>query len=305
MYPSVSSQVKKLKEGAISCWVGKCVCLCFNFGCQEYQTVSYLEDFLSVLRHGGPYRELTSPNQNNVAFGRPLPVLPAYLWRHSGFAENAQWWLVASFLLKGRSVYLSSQCGVVPVMSCTFVYLAATCLLYDTSLDCLQNSWGGWDYKVLQQSSVTSFVSLLSWTCSSTSLLWIYKGKQNLMFWRRKNLYFQLLPPLDGEVSTDFLLHFHLLHPESRDSFTLICLNICPPPWHLKIGSLFLYPAKQQQLTHVVSACVCHSTILSGSLMLPERRNIKNLSEGNLAQSKCLLRQFSGDQILVWLHFFI
>lgn len=234
-----------------------------------------------------------------------LPILPACLWRHSVSGENAKWRLVASYLLKGRIVCLSSQCGVVPVMSCTFVYLAATCLLYDTFLDCLQNSLRGWDYKVLQQSDVTFFVSLLLWTCSSTSLLWIYKGKQNLTFWRKKYLYFQLLPPLAGEVSTDFLLPFHLVHSESRDSFTLIYLNILPPPWHLKIGSLFLYPAKQRQLTPVVSACPCHGTVRSGSLVLPERRNIKNLSEGNLAQSKCLLQRFSRDQILVWLHFSI
>lgn len=95
------------------------------------------------------------------------------------------------------------------------------------------------------------------------------------------------------DIETDSLAPFLLGHPEFGDFFTLIHLNIHPHLQHIKSESLFLYPERQRQRTLIGSACLCHCTILvlSGSLMLPERRNIKNLSEGNSPQSKWLVQQ--------------
>lgn len=110
--------------------------------------------------------------------------------------------------------------------------------------------------------------------------------------------YFQLLLPLHTEIQTDSLPPFRLGHPEIRDFFTMIHLNIHCPLQHIKGESL--YPERQRQCTHIVPACLCHCAIpvLSGSLTLPERRNIRNLSEGDSAQSKCLLQQsFLGTRL--------
>lgn len=127
-----------------------------------------------------------------------LPFLPDCLWRDSCSAENTKYRLITLYLLKGRSVHLSSWCRVPPVME---LYLCLSC----SNLSVLPY-FSGLSEKFIEVAEIIRFcnnpVSLpwYLWCPLLAPAIYEFIRVNNTTCSEVRTKYFQLLPPLHVDI---------------------------------------------------------------------------------------------------------